>query len=54
VKCRLPGEKWAKKWLKIMDTHDAIFNEEGIGNPLSAGNEIELHGRSVFLFRKVE
>lgn len=48
----LPDEKWGKKWIKIMDTFDASFDEEGLTGSLSAAQEIEIQGRSVVLFKE--
>ncbi|WP_016777857.1 glycogen debranching protein GlgX [Anaerophaga thermohalophila] len=53
VQFSLPGEKWGKKWLKVMDTFNAEFNGEGIGEPLNAGQQVDANGRSVMLFREI-
>jgi isoamylase len=50
VPFKLPSEKWGKKWVKIMDTYDASFSEDGIGKSLNPLDSIDVQGRSVVLF----
>ncbi|MFO8000082.1 MAG: glycogen debranching protein GlgX [Marinilabilia sp.] len=49
----LPGEKWGKSWRKVMDTFDATFHDNGGGDVLNAGQEVEVQGRSVVLLEEV-
>ncbi|MGQ1889262.1 glycogen debranching protein GlgX [Thermophagus sp. OGC60D27] len=49
----LPAEKWGKKWLKILDTSELSFNEEGLAPPLQPGQQIEVKERTVMLFREL-
>ncbi|TCO08831.1 glycogen debranching protein GlgX [Natronoflexus pectinivorans] len=46
----LPTEKWGDSWLKVMDTYDAFFDENGDGLSHKSGSEIVVQGRSVVLF----
>jgi glycogen operon protein len=53
IQFTLPSEKWGAKWIKVMDTFNAEFDEEGIGEPLNARQQVDVNGRSVLLFRKI-
>lgn len=46
----MPAENWGKKWYKIIDTHLACFNPDEKEAAFTAGENIEVHGRSVALF----
>ncbi|MGM0376797.1 MAG: glycogen debranching protein GlgX [Bacteroidota bacterium] len=49
----LPGERWGKKWRKVIDTYDATFQNSGDGEILKPGQELEIQGRSVVLLEQV-
>lgn len=49
----LPGKRWGKKWRKVIDTYDATFHDNGNGDILKPGQEIEVQGRSVVLLEEV-
>lgn len=49
----LPNEKWGKQWIKILDTSQQSFNEEGLEAPMKSGQKIEIQERSFILFREI-
>lgn len=48
----LPDKKWSKTWYKILDTFDGFFDPENNELILSAGETIEIKGRSVVMLIK--
>ena len=49
----LPTERWGKKWQKILDTSEQSFDENGLGQPVQSGQQIEIKERSLLLFREL-
>lgn len=51
---KLPSEKYAKDWTKILDTsEDKVVTEPKEGEQFQAGNTITAHGNSVVLLHHV-
>ncbi|KHJ38084.1 glycogen debranching enzyme [Pedobacter glucosidilyticus] len=46
----LPPDKYSKKWLKVLDTSEATFDEETV---LKSEDEIPVKGRSVVLLKAI-
>ncbi|QEK51046.1 glycogen debranching protein GlgX [Pedobacter aquae] len=46
----LPPDKYSKKWLKVLDTSEATFDEETV---LQSEDEIPVKGRSVVLLKAI-
>jgi isoamylase len=47
----LPPEEFGSTWLKVIDTHENFFCEEG-GQRFSAGETIKVQGRSVIVLKE--
>jgi glycogen operon protein len=47
----LPPDKYSKKWLKVLDTYEAKFDEETV---LQSEDEIPVKGRSVVLLKAIQ
>lgn len=43
----LPKRKYGSKWMKVIDTHENLFTENG--EILKTGSTVRIHSRSVVL-----
>jgi isoamylase len=47
----LPSEEFGSAWLKVIDTHENFFEEEG-GQSFAPGETLKVHGRSVVVLKE--